>query len=171
MPASARRLTAALGVALMAALPACSLSPVYSGGNRGVAASTLRSIRVDPIADRSGYFLRSALQDRLGGDGQNPVYRLEVELDDAITGFGIRGDDSISRERRTLRARYRLVSLDTGAVVLEATSGSDAGIDVVGSEYAVVAAEDTATERLATDLANQIAARIANYAVQSNRAR
>ena len=42
--------------------------------------------------------------------------------------------------------------------------GSDAGIDRVSSNYAVVAAETTALERLATEIAQQIAARIARYA-------
>ena len=35
-----------------------------------------------------------------------------------------------------------------GSVVLDATAGSDAGVDVVSSEYATVAAEQTAAERL-----------------------
>ncbi|MEY2926000.1 MAG: hypothetical protein RL367_477, partial [Pseudomonadota bacterium] len=51
-----------------------------------------------------------------------------------------------------------------GTVVLDATAGSDAGIDVVSSEFATVAAEDTALERLTQTLADQIAARLALYA-------
>ena len=43
------------------------------------------------------------------GEKAEPRFRLEVELDDQITGFGIRRDAGITRERRTLRARYRLV--------------------------------------------------------------
>ena len=98
--------------------------------------------------------------DRLGGESPNPSYRLEVELDDDLTGFGIRGDSAITRERRTLRARYRLVELSTGQVVFDATAGSDAGIDVVSSEYATVAAEQTAQERLATVVADQMVSRL-----------
>ena len=60
-----------------------------------------------------------------------------------------------------MRARYRLVDLANGAVVLDATAGSDAGIDVVSSEYATVAAEQTAVERLAEVVADQIVARLA----------
>ena len=51
-----------------------------------------------------------------------------------------------------------------GTVVLDATAGSDAGIDVVSSEYATVAAEETALERLTEIVADQIIARIALYA-------
>ena len=98
-------------------------------------------------------------------------YRLEVELDDDITGFGIRSDDAVTRERRTLRARYRLVDASLGTVLLDATAGSDAGIDVVSSEYATVAAEQTALERLSREVADQIVARIALYASRTGTGR
>ncbi len=83
---------------------------------------------------------------------------------------GIRRDDSVTRERRTLRARYRLVDAGTGAVVLDATAGSDAGIDVVSSEYATVAAEQTALERLSKEVADQIVTRIAVFGLRSGTA-
>jgi hypothetical protein len=54
------------------------------------------------------------------------------------------------------------VTVSTGEVVLDATAGSDAGIDVVSSEYATVAAEQTAAEWLAAEVANQIVARLAS---------
>jgi LPS-assembly lipoprotein len=94
-----------------------------------------------------------------------------VELDDQIVGFGVRSDDVVTRERRTLRARYRLVDASVGTVLLDATAGSDAGVDVVSSEYAVVAAEQTALERLSKELADQIVARLALYASRSGSAR
>jgi LPS-assembly lipoprotein len=150
---------------LFLALAACGLRPLYGGGESGGVARTLHSVEVAPIGGRAGWLVRTALQDRLGtGDGDAVRYRLEVELDDNITGFGIRSDDSVTRERRTLRARYRLVDAAVGTVVLDATAGSDAGIDVVSSEYATVAAEQTALERLSTEIADQIVTRVALYA-------
>ena len=44
------------------------------------------------------------------------------------------------------------------------TAGSDAGIDVVQSEYATIAAENTALERLSQVVADEIVARVALYA-------
>jgi LPS-assembly lipoprotein len=90
-----------------------------------------------------------------------------VTLDDNITSFGIRADQAATRERRTLRARYQLVDLATGSVVLDATAGSDAGIDIVSSEYATVAAEQTAAENLADVVADQIVARLGAFALHS----
>jgi LPS-assembly lipoprotein len=151
-------------VLLSAALAGgCTLRPLYSGGSRGQVAQSLRSVAVAPIPGRAGYLMRGALVDRLGGQGGSPRYRLEVELDDRITGFGIRLDDAVTRERRTLRARYRLVDAQVGTVLLDATAGSDAGVDVVGSEYATVAAEQTALERLSEEVAEQIVSRLGLY--------
>jgi len=67
----------------------------------------------------------------------------------------------VRRERRTLRARYRLVDLTTGQTVLDATAGSDAGIDVVSSEYATIAAEQTALENLTREVADMIVTNVA----------
>ena len=155
----------ALLLALALALSACGLRPLYSGGGTGRVAQALEAVQVAPIPGRAGWLVRTALEDRLGdGAGITPVYRLEVELDDQIIGFGIRRDDSVTRERRTLRARYRLVDAARGTVLLDATAGSDAGVDVVSSEYATMAAEQTALERLSVELADQIVTRIAHYA-------
>jgi LPS-assembly lipoprotein len=150
-------------LALLLLLAGCGLKPMYAGGSSGVVASGLSSIQVAPIPERAGWLVRNALVDRLGGQAGEPSYRLEVELDDDLTAFGIRGDSAVTRERRTLRARYRLVELSTGLVVLDATAGSDAGIDVVSSEYATVAAEQTAQERLAQVIADQMVSRVALF--------
>jgi LPS-assembly lipoprotein len=146
-------------------LGACGLRPLYVGGADGRVAQALDSVEVAPIGGRAGWLVRTALEDRLGREqGAGARYRLEVELDDNITGFGIRSDDAVTRERRTLRARYRLVDASVGTVLLDATAGSDAGIDVVSSEYATVAAEQTALERLSKEVADQIVTRVALFA-------
>lgn len=157
---------AALSLSL-GGLAGCGLHPLYQGGTSSPAAIGLQSVEVAPIPQRAGWLTRNALVDRLGGEHPGGLYRLEVELDDNITGFGIRGDRAVTRERRTLRARYRLVNLQSGGVVLDATAGSDAGIDVVSSEYATVAAEQSAVERLSEVLADKIVARLGLFAART----
>ena len=158
-----------LGLAV--ALSGCTLRPLYAGGGSGHVARSLESVQVAPIDGRAGWLVRTALEDRLRAAGAAPLYRLEVELDDDITGYGIRADNSVTRQRRTLRARYRLVEAERGTVVLDATAGSDSGIDVVSSEYATVAAEQTALERLAVEVADQIVSRLALYAARTGQDR
>ena len=150
------------------ALSACGLRPLYGGGTSSPVAATLRSVQVATIPGRSGWLVFNKVKDRLAAAGDaEPRYRLEVDLDDNIIGLGVRGDRAVTRERRTLRARYRLVDLSTGAVVLDATAGSDAGIDVVSSEYATIAAEQTAIERLADAVADQIVSRLAVFGART----
>jgi LPS-assembly lipoprotein len=159
----------ALALASAALLAACGMRPLYSGGGAGPVAQTLQSVQVAPIEGRAGWLVRTALEDSFAASQSEPSrYRLEVELDDQIAGFGIRRDDAVTRERRTLRARYRLVDAALGTVLLDATAGSDAGVDVVGSEYATVAAEQTALERLAREVADQIVTRVALYAKRTS---
>lgn len=146
----------------------CGLRPLYASGGKGEVAALLSGIDVAEIQGHSGWLVRNALQDRLrasqGGDGSASRYRLDVRLEDSIVGFGVRTDDSVTRERRTLRARYQLVDNQSGLVLLDATAAQDAGIDVVGSEFSTIAAESSALERLAAGVADQIIARIAVFA-------
>ena len=81
-------------------------------------------------------------------------------LDDELEGLGLLTDETVGRERRTLRARYQLVDLADGEIMIDATAGSDAGIDVVSSEFATIAAEQTALENLAVEVADRIVTRL-----------
>lgn len=150
-------------LALVPVLSGCGLQPLYSGGSAGPVASTLSRIEIAPIEGRAGWLVGNALKDRLAQGGDAPLYRVEVKLDDQLTALGIRRDDSVARERRTLRARYQLIELAKGTVVVDATAGSDISVDVVGSDYATIAAESTALERLAGIVADEIVARLARY--------
>lgn len=150
------RLAGALAMA--GSLGACGLQPMYAGGGSGQVARGLSSIEVSAIEGRAGWLVRNALVDRLGAGGTNeaPRYRLDIRLDDNLEGLALLADDTIGRERRSLRARYQLVDLASGGIVLDATAGSDAGIDVLSSDYATIAAEQTALENLSKDVADRI---------------
>lgn len=148
-------------------LSACGLKPLYGEGRSGAVSTILGQIVVDPIEGKNGWLMTNALNDRLAAaKSGDAIYKLLVTLDDQIEGFGVRGDDTVTRERRTLRARYQLVELATGNILLDTTSGSDAGIDVVGSEFATIAAEDTALENLSAVVADKIISRLSLYALE-----
>ena len=153
---------------LLLLLSACGLHPLYGGGSGGKVAGLLSSVQVGPIDGQGGWLVRTKLVDRLGesGDGR-PQYRLDITLDDNLTSYGLRADRAATQERRTLRARYQLVDLANGMVVLDETAGSDASVDVVSSEYATVAAEQSALENLSGIVADQIVARLAIYAART----
>ena len=155
-----KRLIASAGALL---LSACGLQPMYAGGASGAVAQGLAAVEVPAIEGRAGWLMRNALVDRLGAAGGQAAparYRLDVRLDDKLEGLGLLSDDTIGRERRTLRARYQLVDLASGEILLDATAGSDAGNDVVSSEYATIAAEQTALENLSKSVADRIVTRV-----------
>jgi LPS-assembly lipoprotein len=158
------KMLAALVPLAALALSACGLQPMYAGGGSGAVAQGLAGIDVPAIEGKAGWLMRNALVDRLGSNTVSSGaarYRLDVRLDDRLAALGLLSDDTIGRERRTLRARYQLVDVASGEIVLDASAGSDAGIDVVGSEYATIAAENTALENLAREVADQIVTKLA----------
>lgn len=154
-----------LPLALIASLSACNLQPMYSAGTKGVVAQTLGDVSVAPIQGKAGWLVKNALDDKLKAlGGGTSRFQLSVVLDDKITGFGLLANDQVTRERRTLRVRYQLIESATGEVVLDATAASDAGIDIVSSEYATIAAENRALENLSLEIADQIVTRLSLFA-------
>lgn len=140
-------------------LAGCGLQPMYAGGGQGAVAQGMAAIDVPPISGKAGWLMHNALVDRLhaAGSPTTPArYRLDVRLDDKLEGLGLLANNTVGRERRTIRARYQLVDVASGQVLLDATAGSDAGIDVVSSEYATVAGEETAMENLIRIVADRI---------------
>lgn len=159
------RATPVLALALLAlplALTGCGLRPLYANGASGSAAKGLAGVQVEPIEGKAGWLMQNALKDRLSAMGQGtPRYSLRITLDDRIEGLGVRADDSVTRERRTLRARYQLVDMTTDETLVDETAGWDAGIDVSSSDYATVAAENSALERLTQIVADRVISRVA----------
>ncbi len=155
---------ALIALALAAPLGACGLQPMYAGGSSGAIARGLAGVEVPPIEGKAGWLVRNALRDRLAATASGsaaPRYRLDVRLDDRLEGLGLLSDDSIGRERRTLRARYQLVDAASGKIVLDVSTAADAGIDVVSSEFATIAAEQSALENLSRDVADRIVTSLA----------
>lgn len=151
--------------ALVGLLGGCGLKPLYEGGRQGVAAQRLAGVEVAPITGKAGWLVRNALTERLDAvSGGMPQYRLTVSLDDRIEGLGVRANENVTRERRTLRAHFQLRELNAAPEakpMLDETASADSGIDVTSSEYATVAAEDSALERLSATIADRIIARVA----------
>src|SRR3546814_2163052 len=100
-----RGLLASCLIALSLPLAGCGLKPLYANGSKGEVATMLADIDVAPIEGHAGWLVRNALRDRFvaaqGGRGEGNRFRLDVRLEDSITGFGVRTDDSVTRERRT----------------------------------------------------------------------
>ena len=114
------------------ALAGCRLRPLYAGGAPGRSRRRCAASRSRRSTGRAGWLVRTALVDRLGsGSGAQSATGSRSSSTTTLPASASARDNAVTRERRTLRARYRLIDAARGTVLLDATAGSDAGIDVV----------------------------------------
>jgi LPS-assembly lipoprotein len=142
-----------LAAALCLPLAACGFHPMYGGA----LAPEMSSIYVEPIAERDGYELRTALIDLLNSDGREggKKYRLKITLTESSQGIALQNDATITRYNNNLSAKFELT--DTGGTVLKQGSQTElASYNVVTSPYASLVAEQDANKRAAQDMAERI---------------
>ena len=146
-------------------LAACGFQPLYGGGKRGPAATELASIRIEPIADRSGQMLRNHLLDRLNpyGAPARPAYILRVAMSDSQSGVAVRRSEFPTRTTLRVEASYTLTRADTGAALFSANSAIEGGYNILDSEFATLAAEHNVRERVIREVAFDMEARLAAF--------
>lgn len=145
---------------LLIALPllaACGFTPVYGPG--GVGNALQNNLMVDEPSTRQGFFLTRQIEDRLGR-AADPAYGLSVKLKTSEEGLAIDGDGDIERYDILGSADYVLRNLTTGAIVSSGTVNGFTGYSTTGTTVASLSAQRDATERLMTQLADQIVTRL-----------
>lgn len=161
---SRRQVVVAAGALLCGA---CGFRPLYGAAERGGDGSQaqLETVRIEPIANRTGQYLYNDLRDRLNPRGRPaaPRYVLSVELEEDRESLFFRQDETASRANLTLRARYVLRRVEDNAVVLRGESRSTSSFDVLATnvQFATVVSEEDARRRTARDLSETIATRLA----------
>ncbi|MEM9469612.1 MAG: LPS assembly lipoprotein LptE [Pseudomonadota bacterium] len=149
-------------------LSACGFSPVYGdksfGNGSSTVAGTLNQIRINPLADREGQFLRNALIDRFYGDGYptNPLYALTVSpIKEQETAFDITVESEATRYQLKISTSIQLKDLNTGELILTRSLNGISSYNVLESEFATRVSEQNAREAVLNDLARQIEQHIA----------
>lgn len=145
-----RRLALAL-VSLMG-LSACGFTPLYGEASM----SALSRIAVTTQDDRLGYRVREQLEDALGRDGsQEPLWRLQTDLNQSRRSLGRRIDDTATRYELTVRGAWTLTPVGGGEPVagVESVTTTYAAAD---QPYAAIAAQQDGEERAAAELARLI---------------
>ena len=153
---------ASLAAARAVAAAACSRS--IRAAAAASPAHGLRDIEVGADPGQAGWLIRNALDDAAGRAGERAALPARGRARRPDPRLRRPRRQTVTRERRTLRARYQLVESRTARSCSTRPRRADAGIDVVSSEYADVAAENTALERLSSDVADQIVIRLARFA-------
>jgi len=145
------KLAAVIAACLL--LAGCGFHPMYSRA----LAPQMSSIFVEPIAERDGYELRTALIDLLNSDGREggKKYRLKITLSESSQGIALQNDATITRYNNTLSAKYELTDAG-GTIVKQGTQSELASYNVVNSPYASLVAQQDANKRAAQDMAERI---------------
>ena len=158
---------APLAAAMAAGLAGCGFQPLY--GNRAqpgdAAFNDFHQIKVATIPERSGQMLRNELLDRLNyrGEPAQPRYELKVTLTEDRRDVLVRSDEVATATDMTLTARYQLVERADGKVLTTGAPRVIARYNVLASPYATLNSAEDARRRAATQLAEDIRARLGVY--------
>jgi LPS-assembly lipoprotein len=152
-------------------LAACGFEPLYGqrGAAGGSAAAELATIRIVPIADRTGQLLYNELRDRLNPRGKpaSPRYLLTITLEETKEELAFRGDETATRANLNISATYEL-----RRTVSESEAGNDEVVttglarittayDILESQFATLVSIDDARARSVRALGDDIQARLA----------
>lgn len=161
-----RRLRGAGAGILLMLLAGCGFSPVYGEKSATVGAqAALAGVDVAPISGMLGYDLRRNLLDQIQPNGETGTmtHRLDIDLMPGLAGVLVEPDASITRYNYVLVANYRLIDLASSQVVLEGSSRSITGYNVVQSEYATLVSKQDAERRAAALISEDLALKLALY--------
>lgn len=140
-------------------LAGCGFEPLHA--QRGAVAA-LPPIRIEPIPERSGQILRNYLLDRVSprGEGGAQAHTLVIRLFEPRQVLALRRDDVISRMGYSAVASYELIDA-AGKRVVVGNSSYSTDYEITNSEFATLAAQQNARDRVlelvADDIRNQIA--------------
>lgn len=144
-------------------LSACGFQPLY-GDRAHPADRLLASVALENIPDRDGQKLRLLLSDRFYSTSPQTSarYKLAVRYVASRQELGIRRDDVATRARLSLTGYFTLTPLD-GSKPFSGSERSFVSYNILLDPYATSSAEENATERGLTQLADNISNRIALY--------
>ena len=142
--------------ACAALLGACGFSPAYAPGPAD-SSDAGAVVRIPEIEGRSGHFLRRELVRAVGFGvpGLSGPAELAVELEESVVRLGYTPDQAASRSDYVGVARWTLSGGD-GTVLASGQAREAAGFNYADAAFADVTAQQSAQEKVATQLARSI---------------
>ena len=155
-------------VATAPALTACGadgFKPLYGATASGVGVEQrLAKVDFSPIPGRVGQRIRNELVfQTAGGHPEGPSHRLEVVIKETLTSTLVRIDGESLSQIYSIEASFRLINVNTKAVMFQGTSNARAGFERFQSVYSNVRAREDAENRAAKVIAEDIKIRLATY--------
>ncbi len=151
---------------LLLGLSACGFHSVYGTHDDSTSdvAEQLQQVAIDSIPDRQGQILRNALIDRMWGKGRpaQPKYTLTVNLKITQSDIGQLSNAVSTLSELDTTADYVLTDLK-GHRLFHSTAHSQSNFSRLSDEYATLVAHDSAVERTAREIGEQIVNRLNVY--------
>ena len=156
----------ARSVLLLSAVSGCGFHPLLSDRDGGASAArdVLSRIAVDPIADRVGQLVRTALIERLrpqGGSGGRARHRLEVVLSEGESRAGFEDENKATFTVYRLDAGYRIVDIATDRSIASGHVSSSSSFNLVRSDFVAQIGRQSARRNAAGEIAALIVGRLA----------
>ena len=142
-------------------LGGCGFEPLYAARTTANATAELASIRVEPIAERSGQLLRGNLIDRFG-TSRDQRYVLRIRLVEPRQALALRRDDVITRSSYSVTANYELFAVGGGRIH-SGFSTLSTDYEITNSEFASIASRDSARVRTLESLSDDIRQQLAVF--------
>lgn len=165
--AAAMQRRAFLSVLAIAAagLSGCGFQPLYGRTESGSIVDEFAQIKIQPIANRAGQILRNHLIDGLQprGEPERPAYTLAIQLIEPLPqDLGISRTDAVVRYSYIAYANCRL--LDSGGrEIWRGRSTSSTSYEVTNSQFATLAGQTNARDRVMEEIAIDVKAQLAAF--------
>ncbi len=148
--------------ALAVAVSGCGYRPLY--GQTGAGASVtaaLSDVAVAEQNDRAGQIIRNELISGLGSTGSRYILKFEiVEKTQSVSSIS---KNVVDRHRYRLNLNYQLLEAGSGREVTSGKSFSNVTYDTVQEPVADLQAAETARERAARELAQDLKIRLSAF--------
>jgi LPS-assembly lipoprotein len=149
-------------------LQACGFRPLYAP-EEGTVMEDLSRIKISTISDRIGQILRNRLLVLLTPKGvpAQPLYKLDVTLNETKSEISLRKDATSRRTQITIIALYTLKDLSSQKVLLsgnvEETSGYSIGSQSDFASLPSIVSEKDTRERLIEEIAQELKIKLAAH--------
>ncbi|MBL4616323.1 MAG: hypothetical protein JKY46_01375 [Robiginitomaculum sp.] len=148
-------------VFLFTLVSCAGFTPIYA--EKSAARIAFNQIQISPISGREGFVFTQEILDRGGiTSGESGKYQLQVKLQPARRGFGIRVDNVATRFQVQMTANWTLLD-EEGSVLTGKTSTSTTSFDSGASPYASQVAETDAENRAISILADTVLDQLGHY--------
>ena len=136
--------------------------PLYGTGPSGVSVSSaLSAVSIPEQRVRSAQLIRNELLSTMGTGAQR--FSLRLTVTEKTIDVSVLSQSNLRRKRFNLSSHYELVNVSSGAVLTAGDSFSNVSFDTVRQPVADLQAANTAMERAAQEVAQDLRQRIAAY--------